>query len=140
MADIGCGSGILAMACIQRTRGQAVALDLDQDSVRIAAINVRKNGLGHKIRVGSGCGYSAPLVRKAPYDLIMANIFSIPLCRMAKELKNNLKPGGKVILSGLLTSQAKKVIAAHRFQGLALIEQKIIGEWSVLALQRPNRA
>ncbi len=141
MADIGCGSGILAMGCVQGARSHAVAVDLDPDSVQIALGNVRANGLGAKIRVGLGRGYAASLVRRsAPYDLIMANIFARPLSQMAKDLKNNLRPGGVAILSGLLTVQANMVIAAHRGQGMALMEHKKLGEWSVLALIRPDRA
>ena len=141
MADIGCGSGILAMAAVQVARCQAVAVDLDPDSVSIAAHNVRVNGFGDKIRVCRSRGYAALLVnRHAPYDLIMANIFARPLSHMAKDLKAHLRPGGIAILSGLLTSQANMVLAAHRIQGLALIEHKKIGEWSVLALRRPQRA
>jgi ribosomal protein L11 methyltransferase len=136
MADIGCGSGILAMGCVQVARGLAVAVDLDPDSVQIALGNVRANGLSGHVRVGRSRGYAASLVRRhAPYDLIMANIFARPLSQMAKDLKKNLRPGGRVILSGLLTSQANLVIAAHRLQGLALIEHLKIGEWSILALR-----
>jgi ribosomal protein L11 methyltransferase len=141
MADIGCGSGILAMGCAQAARSEAVAVDLDPDSALIAARNVRANGLGTKIRVCRGCGYRTPLVREAaPYDLIMANIFARPLCGMAKDLKKNLRPGGIAILSGLLTAQAKGVISAHRMQGVVLMAQMTLGEWSVLALTRPDRA
>ncbi|MDR3424862.1 MAG: 50S ribosomal protein L11 methyltransferase [Alphaproteobacteria bacterium] len=141
MADIGCGSGILAMACVQATRCRAVGVDLDPDSAQIAAGNARVNGLGWKMRVGAGRGYAAALVRReAPYDLIMANIFARPLCRMAADSKRNLRPGGIAILSGLLTSQANMVIAAHRMQSLALIGHEKIGEWSVLALRRSHRA
>jgi len=139
MADIGCGSGVLAMGCVQSTRGRAVAVDLDPDSVQIAMNNVRANGLGEKIRVGRSRGYAASLVRaSAPYDLIMANIFARPLSQMAADLKKNLRPGGMVILSGLLTTQANLVIAAHRMQGLALINHMRLGEWSVLALSCRN--
>jgi len=141
IADIGCGSGILAMACTQAARGRAVAIDMDPDSVQIAMRNVRANGLGRPIRVGVGRGYTPSIVRhEAPYDLIMANIFAGPLCQLAWALKNNLRPGGIAILSGLLTSQANKVIAAHRMQGMALLDHRKIGEWSVLALVRPRKA
>ena len=141
MADIGCGSGILAMACVQAARGRAVGVDLDPDSVQIALNNSRTNGLGPHIRAGQGRGYVSSLIRRnAPYDLIMANIFARPLAQLAADLKKHLRPGGIAILSGLLTSQANFVIAAHRMQSLALFEHKKIGEWSVLALKRPNRA
>ena len=141
MADIGCGSGILAMACIQSTRGRAVGVDLDPDSVQIALNNIRANGLSSNIQVRCNRGYVSPTLKhSAPYDLIMANIFAGPLSEMAKDLKNNLRPGGVAILSGLLTTQANMVIAAHRMQGLALTKHMRLGEWSVLALTRPHRA
>lgn len=141
MADIGCGSGILAMACEQVARGLAVAVDLDPDSVQVAKGNVRGNGLSPHVRVGHSRGYAAPLVRRhAPYDLIMANIFARPLCQLAHDLKKNLAPGGVVILSGLLNTQAKAVIAAHRAQGLALARRLVLGEWSVLAFKHRNGA
>ena len=141
MADIGCGSGILAMACVQASRGRAVGVDLDPDSVQIARNNARTNGLGQNIRIGQGRGYALPPIRRnAPYDLIMANIFARPLAHMAADLKKHLRPGGIAILSGLLTTQANFVIAAHRMQSLALIEHRKIGEWSVLALRRLSKA
>lgn len=141
MLDMGCGSGILAMAFAKATHGQAVGVDLDPDSVKIAHENIRANGLRLKMRVALGNGYKAALVRqKKPFDLIMANIFAGPLCEMAYSLKQHLNLGGMVILSGLLTHQANRVIAAHRMQGLRLVKHMKIGEWSVLALQRPTRA
>lgn len=138
MVDIGCGSGILAMAFAQATGGRAVGVDLDAASAIIAARNIRVNKLGQRVRVCRGSGYAALLVKKSgPYDLIMANIFADPLCEMAEDLKNHLSAGGIAILSGLLKSQAKKVVSAHRKQGLSVIEQKTIGEWAVLALKKP---
>ncbi len=138
MADIGCGSGILAMAFAKSTQGKAVGVDLDAASAIIAAKNVRANGLSRNVRVCCGNGYAAKPVKKAaPYDLIMANIFADPLCEMARDLKKNLRPGGIAILSGILKTQARKVVSAHRKQGLSLVERKDIGEWAVLALQRP---
>ncbi|MFA4994485.1 MAG: 50S ribosomal protein L11 methyltransferase [Bdellovibrionales bacterium] len=140
MADIGCGSGILAMAFVLGTGGKAVAVDCDRVSAQIAARNVRANGLHASIRVSCGNGYAASLIKKAaPYDLIMANIFANPLCEMAKDLKNNLRPDGIAILSGILKSQEKKVVLAHEKQGLALVERLTLGEWSVLALKCPVR-
>ncbi|MDD3370490.1 MAG: 50S ribosomal protein L11 methyltransferase [Alphaproteobacteria bacterium] len=141
MADIGCGSGILSMAAVLGARCDAVAVDLDPDSALIAAGNARLNGLRPNIRVGHGRGYALPIVAgQAPYDLIMANIFAGPLCEMAKDLKAHLAKDGRAILSGLLNSQVNKVIAAHRMQGLMLVDKVTIGEWAALAFKRHNGA
>ena len=139
--DMGCGSGILAMAYAKAAHGKAVAVDLDPESVQIARGNAKANGLQNHVRVGLSNGYRAALVRQnALYDLIMANIFAGPLCKMAKKLKCHLRPGGIAILSGLLNHQANAVLAAHRTQGLRLVKRMRIGEWAVLALQRPAGA
>jgi len=137
MADIGCGSGILAMAFAQAAGGRAVGVDLDPESAMIAAKNIRANKLGKRVRVCCGNGYAAPLVKKSgPYDLVMANIFADPLCEMARALHKNLKPGGVAILSGILKTQAKRVVLAHKKQGLFLVERKNLGEWAVLMFRK----
>ncbi len=139
--DLGCGSGILAMAYAKACCGKVVAVDLDPEAVAIAAGNVRTNRLSGYIRTGLSNGYTSDLVQNgAPYGLIMANIFAGPLCQMAKDLKRHLAPDGIAILSGILNAQANAVISAHRAQGLHLIHRKKIGEWSVLALRRPLKA
>lgn len=141
MLDIGCGSGILAMAFTKAVHGKAVAVDLDPESVVIAKANRNANGLHNNMLVGISRGYSAHKIHvHAPYDLIMSNIFARPLAHMAKDLRNHLRPGGIAILAGLLTSQANFVLSAHRAQGLCLIKRLCIGEWSILVLQRKNRA
>lgn len=138
MLDIGCGSGILAMAFAKASKRQAVAVDLDPASVAIAQGNVRQNGLQAFVQVGNSRGYASKLVqRHAPYGLIMANIFARPLCEMAKDLKRNLRPGGFAILSGILNHQANAVVAAHRQQGLVLVERMRQGEWTVLSMRLP---
>lgn len=137
MLDIGCGSGILAMAFAQAARCPAVAVDLDPDSVVIARNNARANGLDDLVAVARSRGYLSPLIKKnAPYDLIMANIFARPLCEMAKDLGRHLAPGGVAILSGILNHQANAVLSAHRQQGLFLLNHLKLCEWSVLVLQR----
>jgi ribosomal protein L11 methyltransferase len=141
MLDMGCGSGILGMAAAQLYGGENVAVDLDPDSVVIAKNNALCNGLRKNIRIGKSRGYNSRLVHAgAPYDLIMANIFAGPLSHMAYDLKKHLRPGGMVILAGLLNHQANKVIAAHRLQNLFLVKRLVIGEWSILCLKRSNKA
>ncbi len=67
---------------------------------------------------------------------MFANILARPLCRMAKDLARHLAPGGTAILSGLLASQARRTLAAHRRQGLVLEATLHEGAWTTLVLRR----
>jgi ribosomal protein L11 methyltransferase len=137
MLDMGCGTGVLAMAYAQATRGKALGVDMDDVSVVIARDNARLNGLQKNTRMIFGHGYRPHAVKKnAPYDLIMANIFAKPLAQMAKDAKRTLKRGGRVILAGLLNTQANMVIAAYHAQGIYLERRMVLGEWTILALRR----
>jgi ribosomal protein L11 methyltransferase len=141
LLDMGCGSGILALAYTKAHYGKAVAVDLDPDSVLIAKGNSITNGVAGRMRVGLSCGYRSSVVKKgAPYDLIMANIFARPLAHMAKDLRRHLAKGGYVILAGLLNTQANGVLAAHRLQKIYLVKRFKSGEWSILALRRRRKA
>jgi ribosomal protein L11 methyltransferase len=134
--DLGCGSGILAMAVAKLvpTAG-VVAVDLDPDSVAIAAENTRLNRTAARIRTGVSRGWDSALVRRsAPYDLVLANILAPPLCAMAPELARGLAPGGRAILSGLMYGQEARVIAAHRAQGLRVVRRYRRDGWSALLL------
>jgi len=72
----------------------------------------------------------------APYDLVFANILARPLCAMARDLADHLAPGGTAILAGLLGTQARMVLAAHRRQGLVLERRIDVGPWTTLVLRR----
>ncbi len=119
--DLGTGSGILAMAAAKLLHRPVLATDIDPWSVRVTRENARRNLLGGRLRALRADGWSAPvLARHAPYDLVFANILARPLCRMAGSLARHLAPGGTAILAGLLTTQVRWVLAAHRRQGLVL--------------------
>ena len=134
--DMGCGSGILAMAMAHLWHCPVLAVDNDADSVRVAAENARENRVGEWIEAHCGDGYKSHLVaRRGPYDLIVANILAEPLCAMATDLKRHLAPGGYVILAGLLTRQQRQVVARHRGQGMRLVKRLHFGEWTTLVLQ-----
>jgi ribosomal protein L11 methyltransferase len=134
--DMGCGSGILAMAAAKLCHAPALGIDCDPVSVAIATQNARLNGVAAGTRFERSLGYRSQTVKeRAPYDLILANIFAVPLCRMAKDLKRHLAPKGHAILAGLLTQQANAVVAAHRAQGLYVVDRRIDGEWTILLLQ-----
>ena len=84
-----------------------------------------------------GNGWRTPEIRaRAPYDLVFANILARPLCLMARPLAQNLAPGGTAILAGLLATQIRMVLAAHRRQGLVLEHTLREGDWATLTLRK----
>jgi ribosomal protein L11 methyltransferase len=138
--DLGCGSGILAMGAAALLKRRALAVDIEPWSVRVAASNARRNGLGNLVECRFGNGWRTPQIRaQAPFDLVFANILARPLCLMAKDLGRNLFPGGTAILAGLLRSQVRMVLAAHRRQGLVLERGLYEGDWATLVLRKPGR-
>jgi ribosomal protein L11 methyltransferase len=136
--DLGCGSGILAMAAARLLHRPVLATDIDHWSVRVARENVRLNRLGRLVRCERAAGWQPAARAGAPYDLVFANILARPLCRMAPMLAANLAPGGTAILAGLLHSQMRMVLAAHRSAGLRLDFTLREGGWTTLVLRRTS--
>lgn len=137
MLDLGTGSGILAMAAAKLLRRPVLATDIEPWSVRVAGQNATMNGVGRLVRPVLADGWRSRVVREgAPYDLVLANILARPLCRMARDLSAHLAAGGTAILSGLLKSQARSVLAAHRRQGLRLERVVQDGTWTTLILRK----
>ena len=135
--DLGTGTGVLAIAAAKALHDQVLATDIDAMSVRIAAGNAQQNGAGHWVEAVHGNGFSAPRIRqRRPFDLILANILANPLRQMATPFARHLAPGGLVILSGLLSSQAPSVIAAYRARGFVLKKHLRIEGWSSLLLRK----
>ena len=137
IVDMGCGSGILAMGAAALLHRPVLAVDIDPWSVRVTRQNARLNRLGSRIKPRLGNGWQACAVRRgARFDLVFANILARPLCLMAKHLAAHLAPGGTVILAGLLDTQARAVLAAHRRQKLRLERMLREGSWTTLVLRK----
>jgi ribosomal protein L11 methyltransferase len=133
--DLGCGSGILAIAAAKLGAARVIAADNDPLAVAVARANAARNRVGHRIRCLFSEGYRNPLLSAfGPYDLILANILADPLCALARGCARHLAPGGLVVLSGLLDRQAARVIAAHRRARLRLRRELTIGIWTTLVM------
>ncbi len=136
--DMGTGSGILAMAAAKLLHVPVLATDIEPWAVRVTRENAELNGVAHLVHARLADGWRDPFVRgSGPYDLVFANILARPLCLMAKDLALNLAPGGTAILAGLLASQARWVLAAHRRQGLRLERMLPQGRWMTLVVRGP---
>ena len=133
--DVGCGSGVLAIAAAKAWPAEVLGIDNDPIAVRIARANADLNGVGSRVRTVLAEGYAHALVRRRrPFDLILANILADPLIELAPALRASLAPGGHAVLSGLLDRQAEAVVAAHRRQGLRLVGWAQEGPWMALVL------
>ena len=139
--DLGTGSGILAMAAAKLLHRRVLATDIEPWSVRVTRQNAAMNRVAHLVRPVLANGWQGRAVQAGrPYDLVLANILARPLCRMARDLAAALAPGGTTILSGLLASQARMVLAAHRRQGLRLEAMLQEGAWTTLVVRKSGRA
>jgi ribosomal protein L11 methyltransferase len=133
--DLGCGSGILAIAAAKRGARRIMAVDNDPTAVATAAENAALNGVAPRVTCVLSEGFANPAARRAgPYDLILANILADPLARMARTIARQLAPGGLVVLSGLLRQQSHAVLAACRAQRLRPVARIDEAPWRTLVL------
>jgi len=138
--DMGCGTGVLAMAAARAWHRPVMAVDLDDEAVRVARDNARRNGLAHWVHAERSNGFRAHRVHAAgPFDLILANILARPLTAMAPAAARALTPGGRIVLSGLLNAQETRVRNAYARQGLHLQRRIVIDTWTTLIMRKRRR-
>ncbi|MBI1219060.1 MAG: 50S ribosomal protein L11 methyltransferase [Rhodobacteraceae bacterium] len=137
VADIGCGTAVLAMAAASIWPNPVLASDIDEVAVEVAEVNVAVNGLDGRVICLEAAGFDHPqLAAAAPFDLVFANILMGPLIELAPDMAAHVALGGRVILSGLLVTQAEAVIAAYVAQGFEVETREDLGEWSALTLMK----
>ena len=134
--DLGCGSGVLAIAAARAMpRAEILASDVDAIATSVAAENARINRVGRRVRFFTATGLDHPALRgEAAFDLIIANILARPLIELAPKLRAAVAPGGRLVLSGLLVTQAAEVLATYRSAGFVLEKREDIVGWSILTL------
>jgi ribosomal protein L11 methyltransferase len=133
--DVGCGTGVLAIAAAKTGSKIAVGTDIDQPSVRIANENAKLNQAN--ARFVHAFGLNDRKVRgQGPYDLVFANILAPPLVSLSQDIKEALSLGGVAILSGLLRTQERRVSAAYLSRGFILERRIHRDAWSALVLRR----
>lgn len=137
IADIGCGTAVLAMAAARLFQHLVLAADIDPVAVDTAAANVIANGLDGRVECVRAEGFDHPLLHEAaPYDLVLANILKQPLIDLAPDMAAHVAPGGRVILSGLLVTQADAVADAYHAVGFTTERRDDLDEWTTLVMQR----
>ncbi|MDF2367519.1 50S ribosomal protein L11 methyltransferase [Sneathiella sp.] len=138
--DLGCGSGVLALAIAKAWKIPVIASDIDVAAVTVTRDNAAKNRLAPLMTAVHATGLNSRILnRQAPYDLIVANILAWPLVKMAPDIAGALSSNGILVLSGLLGSQEVMVRSAYRQQGLSLKRRYSIGNWATLILAGKSR-
>ena len=137
VADIGGGTGVLAMAAVSVWPALAVAGDIDPVATATARANVAANGLAGRVNCVTAAGFRHPRLSAGPrFDLVFANILAGPLKRMAPDVARRHAAGGVAVLSGILARQATGVTAVYRSWGYVPRETVRIGDWTTLVLSR----
>ncbi len=143
LADIGTGTGLLAMAALKLWPGAlATASDIDPVCAEVVAHNLALNAMDDGPERGAllmtiADGMDAPLLQtRAPFDLLVANILAGPLIELADDFGASVAPGGHLVLAGLLETQEDEVRAAYRRAGFRLARRLVNGDWSILWLRR----
>ncbi len=138
VADIGCGTAVLAMAAAAvLPDALVIASDIDQVAVDVAVANVAINQMQGRVECLEAAGFAHPRLRQAaPFDLVFANILKGPLVELAPAMAEHVGQNGLVILSGLLVVQAEAITAAYIAAGFSAQGREDLGEWSALVMRR----
>lgn len=136
--DAGCGSGILALSAAKLGFKHVEGFDNDPEAVRVSKENAALNDLTEAVRFFTG-DLATGLANGKQAEIVLANIQADVLMRFAGELTAAVAPNGSLVLSGILAVELEKVREAFIAAAPSwAIESRVMGEWSDLALTRPN--
>jgi ribosomal protein L11 methyltransferase len=130
--DVGCGSGVLALAALRLGAASAVGYDTDELAVEAGKANAERNALAERLDVRHG---SLPAVADERFPLVLANLVAALLVGMAPRLAAHVEPGGTLVACGIIAWRAGEVSEAFAAAGLAVTETRDDGEWAALRLE-----
>lgn len=137
MLDVGTGTGVLAIALAKRLHLPVIASDIDPIAVQATNANASENGVARNVIGIEATGLNHHLIAaNAPYDLIVANILAKPLQGLAPAISRVAGRGATIILSGILATQATRVVAVYAHQSIILREKILRKEWVTLIMER----
>jgi ribosomal protein L11 methyltransferase len=139
VADVGCGSGILSVAAIKLGAAEVVAVDVEPTAVEVAKENAALNGVQFLALTGDGI---APLLTASEggregFDVVLSNIISAILIRLARDVSDALVPGGRWIVSGVIPQNWPDVLAAAERAGFEIRERREEDGWVAALFHRP---
>ncbi len=131
--DVGCGSGILAIAALRLGADTAFGVDTDPIAIEATIANARRNRIARRLRARVG---SLPSDQPA-FDVVLANLIAGVLVSLATALHDELRPGGTLLASGIFVDREREVRGAFEAAGLEVREQSVEGDW--IALEAVSR-
>ena len=126
--DVGCGSGILAIAAVRLGAASALGVDTDPIAIEATTANARRNRIARRIRAREG---TVP-TGDGPFDVVLANLIASLLVRLAPELRAELAPGGTLLASGIFADREAEVRDAFEGAGLRVTDRLAEGDWVAL--------
>lgn len=132
--DVGCGSGILAIAALRLGAASALGVDTDPIAIEATLANARRNRLARQLRARIGGLPSA----EGPFDVVLANLIAGVLVALAPLLGDELRPGGTLLASGIFIDRESEVRAAFASVGLVVESRSEEGDWVALDVTRPR--
>jgi ribosomal protein L11 methyltransferase len=130
--DVGCGSGILAIAAVRLGAASALGVDTDPIAIEATTANARRNRIARRIHAREG---SIP-TEAGPFDVVLANLIASLLVRLAPELRAELAPGGTLLASGILADREAEVRDAFEEARLRVTDRLVEGDWVALDATR----
>jgi ribosomal protein L11 methyltransferase len=128
--DVGTGSGVLALAALTLGVRRAMAVDIDDEALRVAGENARINGMRERLQLARG----GPEAATGAWPLVFANILAAPLIEMAPAMVRRVLPRSRLVLSGIPLSVEPDVARAYRRLGMRSVEVKSRAGWAALVL------
>lgn len=140
--DVGTGSGILAIAAARFGARAVLGVDTDPIAIEATEANVRRNHLVRRVHASRA---SVPLpgalaARHDPFDLVLANLIASLLVELAPALADALRPGGRLLASGIYVDREPEVVAAFDAVGLGIIHREQLTDWVALDVRRRGSA
>jgi ribosomal protein L11 methyltransferase len=131
MLDVGTGSGVLALAALMFGVPRVMAIDTDDEALRVVAENARLNGLESRVQLHRG----GPDSIAGTWPLVVANILAAPLIEMAPALAQRVSHHGELVLSGIPSSVEQDVDRAYRRLGMQRVRVTSRAGWVALVLR-----
>lgn len=136
LADIGCGTGVLALAGLRLGAESAVAFDFDPKAVEVAQRNIKRNGGAPNLSLFQADVFKWKPAKAEVADVVLANLFSAVLQKAFPILLRAMKPQGVLIISGILNTQWQETLQAAQAAGLILQRKISRGKWTTALLSR----